>query len=256
MFFFPIFYGGGGFGGLFVILLLLFIGARVFSSLFRASGNRGSYVPGNREFFDGTFAMLAKIASADGSISPGVKQKINRFMINDLRLDNYSYQYARSVFNSALAGGPSFETLADRFYVVFNGNPAVFQILMDMFYNVASDDGRISAREQEMLDYAARRFAIPAGVIEALRRKYGMASASGSGYGYSGGSGSRAYAVLGLTESATETEIKKAYRRLILEYHPDTVAQKGGPEFKEYATKKFVEIQQAYEEICKLRGIK
>ncbi|MGX8685431.1 MAG: J domain-containing protein [Spirochaetales bacterium] len=50
--------------------------------------------------------------------------------------------------------------------------------------------------------------------------------------------------------------MKKAYRRLILEYHPDTVAQKGGPEFKEYATKKFVEIQQAYEEICKQRGIK
>ena len=97
-----------------------------------------------------------------------------------------------------------------------------------------------------MLNYAAKRFAIPDSIIQALRRKYGMTS----------GGTSRAYAVLGLTESATEAEIKKAYRRLILEYHPDTVAQKGGPEFKEYATKKFVEIQQAYEEICKQRGIK
>jgi len=246
MFFFPFYIGGGGFGGLIVLLLLLFIGGRVFSALFRASRGQGSYVPGNREFFDGTFSMLAKIASADGAVSPGVKQKINRFMVNDLRLDNYSYQYARTVFNSALNGGPSFETLADRFYATFNGNPAIFQILMDMFYNVASDDGRISAREEAMLNYAARRFAIPDSIIQALKRKYGMAS----------GGTSRAYAVLGLTESATETEIKKAYRRLILEYHPDTVAQKGGPEFKEYATKKFVEIQQAYEEICAQRGIK
>jgi len=250
MFFFPFYIGGGGFGGLIVLLLLLFIGGRVFSALFRASRTQDSYVPGNREFFDGTFAMLAKIASADGTVSPGVKQKINRFMINDLRLDNYSYQYARNVFNAALNGGPSFEALADRFYVVFNGNPAIFQILMDMFYNVATDDGRISQREEAILDYAARRFAIPDSVIQALRRKYGIASACGTG------SAPRAYAVLGLTESATEAEIKKAYRRLSLEYHPDTVAQKGGPEFKEYATKKFVEIQQAYEEICKQRGIK
>lgn len=246
MIFFPFYIGGGGFGGLIALFLLIFIGARVFSSLFRSSRAQQNYVPGNREFFEGTFSMLAKIASADGAVSAGAKQKINRFMVYDLRLDNYSYQYARSIFNSALSGGPSFEALADCFYSTFNGNPAIFQILMDMFYNVASDDGRISAREEAMLNYAAKRFAIPDSIIQALRRKYGMTS----------GGTSRAYAVLGLTESATEAEIKKAYRRLILEYHPDTVAQKGGPEFKEYATKKFVEIQQAYEEICKQRGIK
>ncbi|MCF0262339.1 MAG: DnaJ domain-containing protein, partial [Sphaerochaetaceae bacterium] len=68
---------------------------------------------------------------------------------------------------------------------------------------------------------------------------------------------SKAYAVLGLTESATNEEIKKAYRKLILEYHPDTVASKGmAEEFKEYATKRFREIQEAYEAISKERGIK
>jgi len=65
------------------------------------------------------------------------------------------------------------------------------------------------------------------------------------------------YAVLGLKEDATDDEIKKAYRKLILEYHPDTVANKGlNDEFKEFATKRFREIQEAYEEICKIRGIK
>ena len=62
---------------------------------------------------------------------------------------------------------------------------------------------------------------------------------------------------MGLTEDASEAEIKKAYRKLILEYHPDTVAAKGlADEFKEYATKKFREIQEAYETISKERGIK
>jgi len=248
-FFFP--FGGGGFGGLFILFFLIFIGARVFANLFRSSGSSGqggAYVPGNRAFFDGAFSMLAKLASADGNVSEDARRRINRFMVYDLRLDNYSYQYARSVFNAALSGGESFQGIADRFYAAFSGNPGIFQLVMDMFYSVATVDGRISAREAEMLNYAARRFGIPESVLEALRRKYGMAAKSPS----------RAYAVLGLQDNATEAEIKKAYRRLILEFHPDTVAQKegAGDEFKTYATKRFVEIQQAYEEICRARGIK
>lgn len=66
------------------------------------------------------------------------------------------------------------------------------------------------------------------------------------------------YKVLGITQTATEAEIKKAYRKLILEYHPDTVASKENTskEYKEYATRKFREVQEAYEQICKERGIK
>ncbi len=68
---------------------------------------------------------------------------------------------------------------------------------------------------------------------------------------------SKAYSILGLPESATDDEVKKAYRKLTLEYHPDTIAGKGlGPEFTEFAASKFREVQQAYEEICKERNIK
>lgn len=246
IFFFP--FGGGGFGGFFFILFLLLLSVRVFTNLFRGSAGSSAYTPGNRAFFDGTFSMLAKLATADGSLSDAARERINRFMVYDLRLDGTSYEYARSVFNAALSGGDTFQTHADRFYAAFAGNAGIFHLVMDMFYSVAAVDGRISKREEDMLSYAARRFGIPDSVIEALRRKYGL-------YGKKSSS---AYAVLGLDENATEAEIKKAYRRLILEYHPDTVAQKkgAGDEFKQYATKKFVEIQQAYEEICRLRGIK
>lgn len=66
-----------------------------------------------------------------------------------------------------------------------------------------------------------------------------------------------AYAVLGVSQSATDDEIKKAYRKLILEYHPDKVAAKGlGDEWKDFASKKFREVQEAYETICKERNIK
>lgn len=68
---------------------------------------------------------------------------------------------------------------------------------------------------------------------------------------------SKAYSVLGIPETATDDEVKKAYRKLTLEYHPDTIAGKGlGPEFTEFAASKFREVQKAYEEICKDRNIK
>lgn len=60
--------------------------------------------------------------------------------------------------------------------------------------------------------------------------------------------------MLGLTSSATDEEIKKAYRRLILQYHPDRAEGKTQAE-KEESTRRFREVQEAYENICKLRNI-
>lgn len=63
------------------------------------------------------------------------------------------------------------------------------------------------------------------------------------------------YAVLGLTPQATEEEIKKTYRKLILKYHPDRV-ESSDPKVKEEATKRFREVQEAYENICRQRNMK
>lgn len=55
-----------------------------------------------------------------------------------------------------------------------------------------------------------------------------------------------ALVTLGLEDGATDSEIKKAYRRLAHQYHPDKVASLG-PEFAELAHEKFVQINNAYE---------
>ena len=196
-------------------------------------------------FFVGAFSMLAKLAAADGQVSEGARRKVNEFMINDLHLSGTSYQYAQSIFNQALSQNSSFENLADQFYQNFRNSPQILNLMIDIFYRVAMVDGRISANEERLIDYAVRAFHLPGSVHESIRRNHNVKGSS------------KAYAVLGLTESATEAEIKKAYRKLILEYHPDTIAAKGmADEFKEYATKRFREIQEAYETICQERGIK
>lgn len=196
-------------------------------------------------FFVGAFSMLAKLASADGPVTPGARQKVEQFMVQDLRLSGQSYQYAQRIFNQALTQDISFQNLADQFAQNFRSSPQILTLMLDIFYRVAMEDGRLSQTETSLIDFAARSFRIPDSVTENIRRKYHVSGTS------------KAFAVLGLPETATDAEIKKAYRKLILEYHPDTIAAKGlADEFKDYATQRFREIQSAYETICRDRNIK
>ena len=61
--------------------------------------------------------------------------------------------------------------------------------------------------------------------------------------------------MLGITPDATEAEIKKAYRDLMRQYHPDRVASLG-PELQETAAKRAKEINEAYHIIERRRGFK
>ena len=63
-----------------------------------------------------------------------------------------------------------------------------------------------------------------------------------------------AYKVLGLTKDATDDEIRKAYRKLALQYHPDRVATLGD-DVKEAAKKKFQELNDAKDRIYKARNL-
>ena len=62
------------------------------------------------------------------------------------------------------------------------------------------------------------------------------------------------YRILGITPSATDDEVRKAYRRMAVQYHPDKVATLGA-DVQKAAEEKFKAISQAYEAICRERGI-
>jgi DnaJ like chaperone protein len=64
-----------------------------------------------------------------------------------------------------------------------------------------------------------------------------------------------AYTVLEISPSATDDEVKAAFRRMAMKYHPDRVASLG-PDVQKSATEKFRQVQEAYETIKKQRGMK
>jgi DnaJ like chaperone protein len=93
-------------------------------------------------------------------------------------------------------------------------------------------------------------------VIEEISGHMGISSADrGSIRAMFVGNINSAYDILEITPDATNEEVKKAYRRLAVEYHPDKVSHLG-EDIRKAATEKIQKLNAAYEEIKKQRGIK
>ncbi len=197
-------------------------------------------------FFVGAFSILANVAAADGAVSASERQKVVEFIRRDLRLGYQEEELALRVFDAALSSNQQIEAIAAQFYQGYWRNPALLQLVVDICYRVAYADGSISPIEEAMIQRIARLFHFSEPLIESFQRRYGLATSSSD----------QAYATLGLTAGATNEEIKKAYRKLSMEYHPDTLVSKGlGEEFLKAATAKFQEIQGAYAQLKKERNL-
>ncbi|MGL5681917.1 MAG: TerB family tellurite resistance protein [Marinifilaceae bacterium] len=117
---------------------------------------------------------------------------------------------------------------------------AVMQLLYFLF-GVAKADGNVCANEIKVLEEISRLLGIHPSTFNSIKSMYYDDSDS-------------AYKILGVTSSATNEELKKAYRRVAMENHPDKVAHLG-EEVRKAAEEKFTAINVAYEKIKKQRGM-
>ena len=126
--------------------------------------------------------------------------------------------------------------------------------ILDYLFGIAYADGHCSVEENQMLNRIARLLHISDTYVYSIRSRH-AGTRSGS-YSYSGSTstGKDPYAVLGIDKNATDDDVKKAYRRLAMKYHPDRV-ETMGEEIKRNAEKQFKEINEAYEKIKKDRNM-
>ena len=194
-------------------------------------------------FFTAAFSMLAKICKADGNVTGSEISAVEKFMKQDLQLDLNGQQTAKNIFRQAVDSPESFNAFAIQFYSVFNTQPRIIELMMDVLLRVSTADGRISKEEETMLLSATRIFNYSSTDYGRLKSKYVKET-------------NKYYAVLKCYETSSNEEIKKRYRKLVTEYHPDKIEAKGLPEeFIKFANDKFKEIQEAYDYVKKERGI-
>ena len=193
-------------------------------------------------FFVSIFSILGRIAKADGVVTRDEIAVVDNF-INSMNISPKEREFARQIFNEAKNSQYSIDDFAAQLYKINRQNPNVLLSFMDVLFQVAAADGTFHPAEENALKRIKSIFRIDNEHFENLKARYFEDVG-------------KHYTILGCTASSSEKEIKASYRKLVKDFHPDTIVSKGLPEeFTDFATRRFEEIQEAYEKIKKERGI-
>lgn len=114
--------------------------------------------------------------------------------------------------------------------------------LLDFLVKISQSDGKVCQQEIEALKEVAQAMQLSEKEVESMLNLGGDSLAD-------------AYKVLEIDPSATDEEVRAAYRRLALKHHPDRVATLG-EDIRKAAEEKFQNINNAKERIYKARGMK
>ena len=187
----------------------------------------------------------AKLAKIDGAVT---RSEVNAFK-EIFRIPPENVGDVAKIFDEAKQESTGFEPYAEQIAGMFSHEPNVLEELLGGLFHVAKADGDISPNERLYLRSVSRIFGFN-------ERAFNRILASHLG-GMGGSDQIDPYAVLGISRKTSDVEIKKTYRQLIRENHPDTlIAQGMPPEFVAVANEKMAAINAAYDLVEKERGLR
>ncbi|WP_419582180.1 co-chaperone DjlA [Thiolapillus sp.] len=209
-------------------------------------------------FFTATFSVMGHLAKADGRVSPEEIAQARAVMAH-MNLDADMRRAAIDLFNQGKLQGFPLDGVLQQFRQECRRRTTLIQMFMEIQIQAAYADGRLDPAEDRLLLHISGKLGIPEFLYRQLERMIRAQMNFGdSGRGHQPKSGptlADAYAVLNISADASDAEVKKAYRRLTSQHHPDKLVAKGLPEeMMQITAKKTHEIRQAYEIIKEARG--
>jgi DnaJ like chaperone protein len=197
-------------------------------------------------FATAVIVLGAKLAKADGVVS---RVEVQAFRdLFDVRDEDVG-GIAR-IFNEAKRTPAGFEPYARQIAVMFAFEPAVLEELLDQLFALAAVDGALHPAELAFLARVAAIFGFDQRGFDAIRARYGAAHPRPAEPPPDD------YAVLGLKANASDEEVKRTWRGLVREHHPDRLIAQGVPaEMIKDANARLAAINAAYDRIAKARGL-
>ena len=188
-------------------------------------------------FFVSLLVLSLAVIKADGRTHPAELRTVQEFMRRNF--GESAAQEAMSMLEQLGSQQVNIYSVGPQ--IAANMNYSQRLQLLNYLIQLATSDGDFSSSEKSVIEAIASTIGIrPTDAASAIAMYYRDADS--------------AYSVLGISPSASDDEVKSAYRRMAMKIHPDKVATLG-PDVQKAASEKFRKIQQAYETIKKQRGL-
>ena len=209
------------------------------------------------------FSVMGHIAKSNGRVNEQHIGAASRFM-DEMALTGDARKEAQNAFRIGKDKDFPFKSVLKDFRDCFSGRYDLIQLFLEIQIQMAFSDGELSDKERELLKLVSKYIGINSTHYKFIFKRYiaefefhryqHEKQQQGSEYRQKAAqtdntlSRKAALQVLGLTENADDREIKKAYRKLMAQHHPDKLVSQGlPPEMMQLAKQKSQDIQAAYE---------